>query len=174
MDEEFYPMIQDILDHPVFQKLRELPHHGPDNSVYDHSLATARRAYLLGRGLRLGQEELRSLTRAALLHDFFGYDWRDGWYKELVSRYRGMRRLTHMHAFWHGQIAAERARLYFDLSPEQCAAIASHMFPLSTSLHRSRQAWLITLADKMVASREMSVTAGRSMYGLWRRLFAYS
>ena len=39
MDEEFYPMIQDILDHPVFQKLRELPHHGPDNSVYDHSLA---------------------------------------------------------------------------------------------------------------------------------------
>ena len=174
MDEEFFPMIQDILDNPVFQQLKDLSHHGPDNSVYEHSLATARRAYRLGKGVCLKEDELRSLTRAALLHDFFGYDWHDGWYKEFVSRYRGFKRLTHMHAFLHGRIAARRAKIYFDLSPEQCAAIASHMFPLSTSLPRGRQAWLLTLADKMVASREMSITAGRSVYGFWRRLFAYS
>lgn len=170
MDDEFWQMIQDILDNPVFQETKKLSHHGPDNSVYAHSVATAQMAYTLGRLLQLTPQELRSLTRAALLHDFFGYDWHDDWYRSFVSRYRGIRRLTHMHAFVHGEIAAKRARLYFDLTDEQCASIASHMFPIANSVPKSREAWLLSLADKVVAAREMSVTAGQGIYGLWRRL----
>ena len=170
MEDEFQPMIQDILDNPAFCELRKYAHHGPNNSVYDHSLATARMAYALGKRLALSENEIRSLCRAALLHDFFGYDWHEDWYKSYVRQYHGMRRLTHMHAFVHGQIAARRARLYFDLTKEQCDAIASHMFPLATSLPRSRQAWLLTLADKLVASKEMSVTAGQGVMSLWHYL----
>lgn len=129
-------------------------------------------AYELGRCMGLTQAELRSLTRAALLHDFFGYDWHEQWYKDFVRRYHGVRRLTHMHAFVHGEIAAMRARLYFDLTPGQCAAISSHMFPLSTSLPKSREAWLLTLADKMVASCEMTRTAGQGVKVLWHRLWS--
>jgi uncharacterized protein len=170
MDGEFQPMIQDILDNPAFQELRNYPHHGSCNTVYDHSLATARMAYQMGRRLRMSEEELCSLTRVALLHDFFGYDWHEEWYKNFVHRYRGMRRLTHMHAFVHGEIAALRAKLYFDLTPKQCASIASHMFPLAATLPHGREAWILTLADKAVASKEMSLTAGRSVRGLFQRL----
>lgn len=170
MDEEFRRMVQDILENPAFLELKKYIHHGPENTVYDHSIATAHMAYSLGLRMGLREEEIRSLTRAALLHDFFGYDWHESWYKTYVSHYRGMRRLTHMHAFIHGEIAAGRARLYFNLTPKQCASIASHMFPLSTSLPKSREAWLLTLADKMVASKEMSLTAGHSMRNLWHRV----
>ncbi len=172
MEQEFLPLIQDILDNPAFQELKNYPHHGPENTVYNHSLATARMAYALGRRLGLKTEELRSLTRVALLHDFFGYDWHKDWYRAFVRRYHGLRRFTHMHAFVHGEIAALRAKLYFDLNDKQCGSIASHMFPLSTTLPKSREAWLLTLADKVVASKEMSVTAGHGVrnayYRLWR------
>lgn len=172
MDENFRSLIEDILENPAFIKLHNYHHHGPENTVYDHSVATARLAYDMGRRLHLKAAELRSLTRVALLHDFFGYNWREDWYKDFVHHYRGMRRFTHMHAFVHGEIAALRAKLYFDLNDKQCGSIASHMFPLSTTLPKSREAWLLTLADKVVASKEMSVTAGHGVrnayYRLWR------
>ena len=170
MDEEFQSMIQDILDNPAFQDLKNYAHHGPDNTVYDHSLATARMAYAMGGRLNLNKDALRSLTRSALLHDFFGYDWHEEWYRSFVRRYHGMRRITHMHAFVHGEIAALRARLYFNLDEKQCEAIASHMFPLAASLPKSKEAWLLTLADKVVASKEMSVTAGHGVRSAYRRL----
>ena len=170
MEEEFQPMIQDILDNPAFQDLKNYSHHGPENTVYDHSLATARMAYALGRAFGFDREELFSLTRVALLHDFFGYDWHKEWFRSFVRRYHGVRRFTHMHAFVHGEIAALRAKMYFDLNEKQCGSIASHMFPLATSLPKSREAWLLTLADKVVASREMSATAGQGVRAAYRRV----
>ena len=65
-----------------------------------------------------------------------------------------------MHAFVHGSIAAHRAQRYFDLTPAECDAIASHMFPLAPCLPKSRAAWIITLADKIVAAREVTCAAG--------------
>lgn len=169
-EQEFQSFIEDILENPAFQDLKNYAHHGPENTVYEHSLATARVAYALGRRLGLRKEALCSLTRVALLHDFFGYDWHEDWYRSFVRRYHGLRRFTHMHAFVHGEIAALRAKIYFDLNEKQCGSIASHMFPLSTTLPKSREAWLVTLADKMVASKEMSVTAGHSVRNAYRRL----
>ena len=64
-----------------------------------------------------------------------------------------------MHAFVHGHIAAERAKCVFGLSDEECEAIARHMFPLA-AIPRTRIAWIVTLADKVVASREMAAAVG--------------
>ena len=64
-----------ILNDPRFQKLRSFEHHGPANTVYDHSLAVTRAAYRIACALHLSEEETASVVRAALLHDFFGYDW---------------------------------------------------------------------------------------------------
>ncbi len=157
----------DILVHPVFEDCKNLVHHGIDNSVYDHSVATARMAYRMACALGASDEEIISVTRAALLHDFFGYDWRDEWFKRFLRRYRGIRRLTHMHAFVHGPLAAKRASRYFALTDKQRDAIAAHMFPLSPILPRSREAWIVTTADKVVAAKEMTQcvyrTIGRTM-----------
>ena len=43
--------------------------------MYDHSVAVAQAAYAIARRMRLSGDETASVIRAALLHDFFGYDW---------------------------------------------------------------------------------------------------
>ena len=76
MDSEIQQYAGDILAHPRFQQLRTFCHHGLDNSVYDHSVAVAEAACQIARLMRLSESETTSVVRAALLHDFFGYDWR--------------------------------------------------------------------------------------------------
>ena len=111
-----------ILNDPRFQKLRSFEHHGPANTVYDHSLAVTRVAYRIACALHLSEEETASVVRAALLHDFFGYDW-------------------------HSE------------------------FPLAP-IPRSRIAWIVTLADKAVASREVTLAAGDYIALAYHRVFA--
>mgnify|MGYP001623858219 FL=1 len=159
MDSEIQQLVGHILEHPRFQQLRSFQHHGADNSVYDHSVAVAEAAYAIARRMRLSGDETASVVRAALLHDFFGYDWRGDVFRRYLHRYSGIQRIMRMHAFVHGHIAAERAKCVFGLSDEECEAIARHMFPLA-AMPRTRIAWIVTLADKVVASREMAAAVG--------------
>ena len=170
MAPEFEQITCDILEDPLFLETRSFTHHGDGNSVYDHSLATAKVAYTLAYRFGLDQAGVRSVTRAALLHDFFGYDWHGDWFKTYLQQFSGWQRLRHMHAFVHGDIAADRAQARFGLSDRQRNAIASHMFPLSFSLPRSREAWIVTLADKIVATREMTQAAGSYTKSFCRRV----
>ncbi len=102
MTENFQEMTEDILAHPLFLQLRSCPHHGGENSLYIHSVDTAKCAYRLARRFRLKEDRVRALTRAALLHDFFGYDWQSERHKRYMHRYSGWERVRHMHAFIHG------------------------------------------------------------------------
>ena len=157
-EETFAQMTEDIVCHPMFLQLRHCAHHGGKNSLYLHSMDTARCAFRLARKFHLKEDRVRAVTRAALLHDFFGYDWHSEEYKHTVRSYHGWQRLRNMHAFAHGARAAERADSVFSLDERQYAAITSHMFPLAP-LPRNSEAWLLTLADKVVASREMTAAA---------------
>lgn len=159
MDQRFWTMTEDILTHPLFLEMKKLPHHGGENSLYIHSLDTAKCAYRLARRFHMREDRVRAVTRAALLHDFFGYDWHDESHRRFMRKYSGVKRLTHMHAFVHGALAARRANRTFGLDDRQRAAITSHMFPLAP-VPRNSEAWVLTLADKMVASREMGETVG--------------
>lgn len=162
MLQSFSQITEDILRHPRFQALRHSDHHGGENSLFDHSVDTARCAYNLAKRFRLKEERVAAVTRAAMLHDFFGYDWRSNAHRRFVRRYSGWKRLSHMHAFTHGALAARRANRLFPMDERQKAAITSHMFPLAP-LPRNSEAWILTLADKIVASREMSAAVGYHM-----------
>ena len=72
MGQNFQEMTRDIISHPLFLQLKDCPHHGGENSLYIHSIDTAKCAYRLARRFYLREERVRALTRAALLHDFFG------------------------------------------------------------------------------------------------------
>lgn len=169
MTESFQDMTNDIVSHPLFKELKSCPHHGGENSLYIHSLDTARCAYRLGRKFHLKEDRLRALTRAALLHDFFGYDWQSDRHRRFMHRYSGWQRIRHMHAFIHGSHAARRAGRYFDLDQRQKDAISSHMFPLA-SWPKNSEAWLLTLADKVVASKEVGETVGWYVKGWCHKL----
>ena len=169
MAQSFQEITEDIVSHPLFLQLRDCPHHGGENSLYIHSVDTAKCAYRLARRFRLKEDRVRALTRAALLHDFFGYDWQSERHKRYMHRYSGWQRVRRMHAFIHGSHAARRAGRLFDLDQRQRDAIASHMFPLA-SWPKSSEAWLLTLADKMVASREVGETVGWHVKGWYHRI----
>ena len=171
MGSEIQQYAGDILAHPSFQQLRAFEHHGVNNSVYDHSVAVAEAACGLAHLMCLSESETASVVRAALLHDFFGYDWHGERFRRYLSHFSGIRRITHMHGFIHGHIAADRARHMFGLSARECEAIARHMFPLA-AIPRTRIAWIVTLADKAVASKEMTAAIGGYAALAYHRIFA--
>ena len=169
MIQSFQEMTEDIVTHPLFLQLRTCPHHGGENSLYIHSVDTARCAYRLARTFHMQEDRVRAVTRAALLHDFFGYDWQSERHRRFMRRYSGWRRIKHMHAFIHGALAARRADRVFGLDQRQREAIACHMFPLAP-WPKNSEAWVLTLADKLVASKEMGETVGWHAKALYRRM----
>ena len=67
-----------------------------------------------------------------------------------------------MQGFSHPKTAAYNARKYFDIDDKQADMIETHMFPLTACPPKSREGWLLTLADKLVAIREMTQTFCKS------------
>ncbi len=165
----FLEMTEDIINHPLFLEMQEMPHHGGENSLYIHSVDTAKCACKLAKAFHMREDRVRAVTRAALLHDFFGYDWQSDRHRRFTKRYTGWRRVTHMHAFIHGAHAAHRAGRFFELDARQRAAITSHMFPLAPFPANS-EAWVLTLADKWVASKEVSAAVGWQVRNFYQNL----
>ncbi len=87
--------------------------------------------------------DLHSLVRAALLHDYFLYDWHD-WDD-------GAHRL---HGFTHGQAALRNAVRDFRLNAIERDSIACHMFPMTLKPPSYIEGYLVTMADKISATRE--------------------
>lgn len=109
-------------------------------TTYDHCISVAREAFNLNRRLHMHTDEKR-LVRAAFLHDYFLYDWHDHGDK--------------LHGYHHPKIAAENAVRDFHITEHERRSIASHMWPLNIlTIPASREAWLITIADKICSSEE--------------------
>ena len=107
-----------------------------------HCIMVAETSFWLNRRLHLGANE-KSLVTAALLHDFYLYDWHE---KSAGHK---------LHGFTHAKKAAENARRYFHISRREYKAICSHMWPLNlTKVPLSRIGWILCVADKYCAMKE--------------------
>lgn len=129
----------DIIAHPRVQSQSRFMQHGT-TSVLAHEHNVAWLALRLGRALP-GSVDERSMTRGALLHDYFLYDWHDpnnGHPK---------------HATEHPQYALANAMEDFNLNETEQDVIAHHMFPL-TRPPRTKEGALVCTADKIVALDE--------------------
>lgn|SRR5574344_48864 len=110
-------------------------------STLDHVMRVAETAYKMDKKLHLHSDK-QDLIAAALLHDFYLYDWHEA-------------KIDH-HSSKHAGLAADNAIKYFDVDEKTAAAIRSHMWPISpTKLPKSREAFLVTLADKYCSTIEM-------------------
>ena len=113
--------------------MRECIQHG-QVTTWQHCVRVARAAVSLGEALHLRVSQ-KELVRAALLHDYFLYDWHEPGHTK--------------HATMHPVFALRNAREDFDLTPLEENAIAAHMWPLPPGrVPASREAWLICAADK--------------------------
>ena len=147
LNEEERTLIRQILapylaDEKVLSMGRYIQHGSV--TTLAHCLAVVDRSYELARDLHLlGRIDLPVMLRAALLHDFYLYDWHE---KDRSHAW---------HGFHHATRAMINARERFGIGEHEQAIIRSHMWPLNPArLPRSREAWIVTVADKIVAARE--------------------
>lgn len=136
--QEFYSIINDIVVNKNFQRLKTFKQHY-ETSCYEHCYNASYYSFKISKKLGLNYV---SLTRAALLHDFFLYDWR------IKDGRKGF------HAFTHPKTSAENASILFDLSEFEKSIILTHMWPVTLSFPKSKEAFILTLVDKYCATKE--------------------
>lgn len=137
IEAEFLALVQCILDDKEFKKLNLYKQH-LQTTRFMHSLNVSYISWLVAK--KFGWDASVA-ARAGLLHDFCVYDFKD-------KLPKGERQ-----AFYHPRVAAETSSERFILHEKERQAILSHMFPLGP-LPKSREAWVISFADKVCAVTE--------------------
>ncbi len=136
----FKEICQPLARTPEVQKLKTEHHHRHVNR-YDHSVHVARLSYQWAKKLGWDAE---ACARAGMLHDLFM--WR---------KFTDREKWTPFPVYAYQRDAIRNARKLTKLSKKEENIILSHMFPLSLQLPRSKEAWLVTLVDKIVAAQDM-------------------
>lgn len=153
---KFNKIIKNIKHSKFIQETKNFKHHGGSNNIYIHCLKTAYCVYILCLILHLSPTITKSAVIAALLHDIFGYDWTN---KRLEKNQewkyeKGFNKIKKMHAFNHGLEAINNTSKYITLNEHQKDAILKHMFPLYPIPPKYIEGWLLTIADKIIATQE--------------------
>lgn len=143
-EEDYEKCIRDLIRHERVGSMRNFIQHGGINCL-EHSLYVSYSSYRICRRLGL---DYRSAARGGLLHDFFLYDWHTG------KPHKGL------HGFIHPYIALQNAKRYFDLNDREKDIIRKHMWPLTLSLPRYRESFVVLLADKYCAAMEIANFGG--------------
>jgi len=121
-----------------YKELEKAAHHGI--SRFEHTKRVGYLSFLIARLFRL---DVNTVTRGALLHDFFT--------EKDVAKYtkKEWHRL-------HPQIALENSRQYFKLNCIEENIISSHMFPICKTRPIYKESHIVATADKLVAIYEFS------------------
>lgn len=136
---EFELIIQDIIENPTVQKMKNFKQHY-ETSCYDHCKNVALISYKICKKLHL---DYISVARAGMLHDLFLYDWR--------HRENGRKGL---HAFTHPKTALENSKKLFNLSPKEQDIILKHMWPVTLTFPKYAESYVVTFSDKYCAISE--------------------
>ena len=138
-DEVKQEILAELLSDRHVQEMKRFKQHGRV-TTFDHCLHVANLSYSIDKWLFL-HSDLRTLLTGAVLHDFFLYDWHESGHS--------------MHGFTHPKAASKNARKYFSIDDKTGQVIESHMWPLTFKrFPRSREAWVVCLADKCVSLHE--------------------
>ncbi len=110
--------------------------------VRSHSVNVARACYTYVVDNKI-KCDLKALIKAALLHDYYLYDW----HKSPKFTF---------HGFKHALTAAKNAERDYGITKKEKNIIESHMFPLNP-LHfpRCREAWILIKFDRKCSLSEV-------------------
>lgn len=136
-------LASDIINNEEYLKQKDYIQHG-NTSIYDHCIIVTCKCLEIVENRKL-DVDVKKLVRAALLHDYFKYDW---------HHYSKKNKLHKLHGYYHPTYASENASKDFGISKLEENAIKSHMFPLGFDFPHSKEAWILTIADKSCALKE--------------------
>lgn len=141
VESEFYEIISDIYEHEEFLKLKEFYHH--NSSIYEHVMKVSYFSYKACKVLKL---DYQSAARGGLLHDFFLYDWRNHDVPDLPE--------DKFHGIEHPKISFANAEKHFTLNDIEKDIIIKHMWPLTLVPPKYKESFIVSFADKYLASKE--------------------
>ena len=134
-DKEYHVIVDEILNHKEFLKLKNYKHHGIDR--YEHVVRVSYWSYKVAKCLRL---DYKSVARAGLLHDFF--------FVNNLAIILGERIKV---LFNHPKLALENSKKYFTINKKEEKIILSHMFPVNLTIPTSLEGWLVDIIDDIVS-----------------------
>jgi uncharacterized protein len=134
----YYETVEDIIESDEVLSMRDIPHH-IGMTCYEHSVFVSYISFRIARKLGL---DYISAARGGLLHDLYLYS-------KLERNLFG-----YSHNFIHPKIALDNARRLCNLSDKEENIILSHMWPLSRVFPKSREAVVVSAADKYCATAE--------------------
>lgn len=137
---QFTNLVDDLINHPKVNQLSSYKQH-LNTSRFQHSLNVAYYSFLFSKRLNVNTEDT---VRAALLHDFFLYDWRT---EQPVAG---------NHVTVHPQQALLNAQTVTHVTPLMEDVILSHMWPLGSQKPKSKEAWIVSVADKVCTIMELT------------------
>lgn len=133
--ELFFSQIDDLMLFDKVKQMEQYIQHG-NTTCLQHCIAVAYYSYAVFKIMHLPFDE-DSLIRGALLHDFFLYDWHE---KDDSHRW---------HGFSHPKTALKNAEEYYELTQKENNIIVRHMWPLTLTPPKCREAWMICMVDKV-------------------------
>ena len=133
----------DVLDSASHQSCAKYIQHGTTN-IQDHTISVACMCVKLTRVFHLQKYDHYDLIRGALLHDYFLYDW------HVKDENR-----KGLHGYTHASEAVQRAAEDFSVTPRMASAMKTHMWPLNIAIPHTREAWILTTADKICSFNEI-------------------
>lgn len=137
LDENYYYIVEDILENNEFNKLETIEHHGTNRLT--HSKRVSYYSYEICKKLHI---DYISAARAGLLHDFF------------ISKKERTKKDRIISFFIHPKKALETATKHFELNDKEKNIIESHMFPANIVLPKYLESWIVSLTDKIVGTYE--------------------
>lgn len=135
----YLALVEDILTHEAVLSMSAYIQHR-DLSCLEHSIYVSFTSYCLAYKLKM---DSRQIARAALLHDFFLYDWHVG------------RPTRQMHGFAHPKLALYNAQTHFNLTEVEKDIILKHMWPLTFRPPAYKESLLVNAVDKYCSTLEI-------------------
>ncbi|MGN0528355.1 MAG: HD domain-containing protein [Eubacterium sp.] len=133
----------DLLKNEYVKSMKKYNHHGKI-STHFHSVYVAYTVMKICDSLNIDSDDI---VRAALLHDFYLYDWHTDKHSE-------------KHAWYHPKASVRNIEEYlFPLSDMQRDMILCHMWPLHPAPPKYTGGWILTLADKHCANEDVLGTS---------------
>lgn len=144
--DKYLDLVGDILCDETVQRMKTYQHHR-EVTTHFHSTFVSYTVMKLCEKLKPAEE--REIVRAALLHDYYLYEWYTEKHEE-------------KHIWYHPKQSVKNIEERFGpLSDMQRNMILAHMFPMSYETPSSLGAWLLTMADKHCATSDYTGVSKR-------------
>ena len=137
--DKYVSIVGDLLCDELVESMKKYRHHREITTHY-HSVYVSYNVLKVCEKLSVTNE--REIVRAALLHDFYLYEW----YTEKHDE---------NHIFYHPKESVKNIEAHFgELTELQRNMILSHMFPTAKVMPKYFGSWLLTLTDKRCATAD--------------------